>query len=123
MADRETLEQVDLKNHLEIEFTVSNSHYLKKLLVETINNALGLFNEASNRKIDYIHWIDNPVSMALFKEIFKDVMQVKGVKVELRPFARTTAEPTLPMSSAYLRLPGQGHVKAWTIGPMKTCGR
>lgn len=119
VADREALEQVDLQNHLEHELTVEDSHYLKKLLVETINNALGLFNEASNRKIDYSHWVDNPVAMALFKEIFKDIMQVKGIKVELRPFSRTTAEPTLPMSSAYLRLPVQGHVKAWTIGPVE----
>ena len=119
IADRDALEQVDLQNHLEREFTVENSRYLKKLLVETINNALGLFNEASNRKIDYVHWIDGPVALALFKETFKDTMQVKGIKFELRPFARTSAAPTLPMSSAYLRLPVPGHVKAWTIGPVE----
>jgi hypothetical protein len=118
-ADREVMDQVDIKNHLEQELSVENSHYLKKLLVETINNALGLFNEAANKKIDYAHWIDNPVAMALYKEIFKGTMQVKGIKVELRPFARTTAEPALPLSSAYLRLPVQGHVKAWTLGPIE----
>ena len=119
IASRDTLEQVDIQNHLEHELTVENSHYLKKLLVETINNALGLFNEASNRKIDYAHWIDNPVALSLYKEIFKETMQVKGIKVELRPFAKASAEPTLPMSSAYLRLPVHGHVKAWTIGPLE----
>ena len=58
-ADREALDVVQLDNELDKEFNVKESHYLKKLLIESVNNALGLFTEASNRKIDYTHWIDN----------------------------------------------------------------
>ena len=117
-ADREALDVVQLDNELDKEFNVKESHYLKKLLIESVNNALGLFTEASNRKIDYTHWIDNPVAIALFKELFKEVMQVKAIKVLLRPFRKSSAElaePHLSMASGYLRLFITGGVKHWKV--------
>ena len=114
-ADREALDVVQLDNELDKEFNVKESHYLKKLLIESVNNALGLFTEASNRKIDYTHWIDNPVAIALFKELFKEVMQVKAIKVLLRPFRKSSAEPHLSMASGYLRLFIIGDVKHWKV--------
>eukprot|EP00435_Cladocopium_sp_Y103_P007244 s1993_g2.t1 len=115
VADREALDMVQLDNELDKEFSVKESRYLKKILIESVNNALGLLTEASNRKIDYTQWIDNPVANALFKEIFKEVMQVKAVKVLLRPFRKSSAEPHLSMASGYLRLFITGDVKHWKV--------
>ena len=55
--------------------------------------------------------------MSLFKEFFKDLIQVKGVKIELRPFHLASAEPKLPLTSPYLRMQVRGNVKAWNIHP------
>ena len=42
-------------------------------------------------------------------------MQVKGIKISLRPFNKSGPEPTLPTSSAYLKCHIWGHVKVWHI--------
>jgi hypothetical protein len=93
-------------------------HYLKKLLLETVNATLGIFNEATGM-LDYKHWLEDAVRMVLFKHIFKEHFVVKGVLLELRPFCRDNAEPQLTFQSSYLRLPIQGSVKDWTIGPLQ----
>lgn len=57
--------------------------------------------------------------MAIFKEIFAEHMQVKAVKVELRPFGKTSADPKVVTSTAYLRMPIIGHVKHWVVHAME----
>ncbi|CAK8997745.1 unnamed protein product [Durusdinium trenchii] len=113
----ELYEGVEIKNLTSKALSVPTTHMLKKLLLETINATMGVFNEAARRKIDYVHWLDNPMLMSLFKEFFKDLIQVKGVKIELRPFHLASAEPKLPLTSSYLRMQVRGNVKAWDIHP------
>ena len=57
--------------------------------------------------------------MALYNEIFQEHMQVKAVKVELRPFNKTPSNPRVASSTAYLRIHITGHVKHWTIQPVE----
>ncbi|CAK9063384.1 unnamed protein product [Durusdinium trenchii] len=116
-AEAELYEGVEIKNFTSKALSVPTTHMLKKLLLETINATMGVFNEAARRKIDYVHWLDNPMLMSLFKEFFKDLIQVKGVKIELRPFHLASAEPKLPLTSSYLRMQVRGNVKAWDIHP------
>ena len=87
--------------------------------MDVVNSALGLFGEASQRKIEYVHWIENAISMALFKEIFQDHMMVKAIKVELRPFHKSAADPKVVTSTAYLRIHITGNVKHWILHPME----
>ncbi|CAK9084871.1 1-alkyl-2-acetylglycerophosphocholine esterase [Durusdinium trenchii] len=116
---KEVLDTVDIKNMSSYGgFHIEDMHFLKKLLMETVHAALGLFDEALQQKKEYMHWIDDPVHMSLYKEIFGGVLVVKGVKVSLRPFTDGTAEPKLPMVSSYLRLHVYGHVKEWKIMPV-----
>ena len=114
-TNKETMEQVIIKNHSNIELTVERSHWLKKMLMETVQNALGLFNEASNRMVDYDHWVNNAVMMSLFKEVFDQHMEVKAVKISLRPFHKAPPDPQVVTSTAYLRLHIIGNIKEWTI--------
>ena len=118
-ADKDVLDQIELDNKTEIELSIHDSHYLKKLLLETVNNTLGIFSEASRRKINYEHWVDNATSMALFKQLLSPLLQVHGVKVSLRPFNKSPPDPHVALSSGYLRLPIIGHVKEWKIGPIE----
>ena len=48
-ANKESYEQVIVDNNTGQELTVSASHYIKRLLMETVHNALGLFGEAAQR--------------------------------------------------------------------------
>ena len=119
-ARKEVLDQVNILDEsavlkLDIEF----GHYLKKIMIELVHSTIGLFSEASHRKMDYVHWVDNATAMSIIKEIFKSVMQVKAVKISLRPFNKTSPEPTLPTSSAYLRCHVWGHVKVWNVEPIE----
>ena len=118
-TNQESFEQILLHNNSKIDLVVDTSHWLKKMLMETVHNALGLFNEASARKIDFDHWVDNAVLMSLYKEVFQNHMQVKAVKVSLRPFNKIGPDPQMVKSSAYLRLEITGHVKEWTIHEME----
>ena len=115
-ARKSVLDQVNILDEsavlkLDIEF----GHYMKKILIELVNSTIGLFSEASHRKVEYVHWVDNATAMSIVKEIFKSVMLVKGIKISLRPFNKSGPEPTLPTSSAYLRCHVWGHVKLWHV--------
>ena len=118
-ADKTTLDIVTIENQLGKELEVEHSHYLKKLLIEIIDNSMGLFNEATERRVIYDHWVDKPVMTALFKEIFKDILHIKGIKVNLKPWRKSNAEPTLAITSSYLRIHIRGNVKKWKIHPME----
>ena len=118
-TNKETMEQVILNNNSNIEMTVECSHWLKKMLMETVHNALGLFSEASNRKVEYEHWIDNALMLSLFKEVFNQHMEVKAVKASLRPFKKSPPNPQVVSSTAYLRLHIVGNVKEWQLHPIE----
>ena len=111
------LPAINLEDKMNPPMSTHQRHRLKRLLLETVNSILGLFNEAVGM-LDYKHWLDNPVQLLLFKHIFKDHFQVKGVLLELRPFCRSNAEPQLTFQSAYMRLTIQGQIKDWVVGPL-----
>ena len=67
-------------------------HFLKKALLETVQKALGVFNEAVERGVEYKHWLEDSVLIAIYRETFKDYFKVLGVSVELRPWHRSTGE-------------------------------
>ncbi len=72
---------VELQFQLPQPISLENSHHLKKLLAEIISNTLGIFNEAVERRMEYHHWVDEPVFLGVMKEIFSSVMQVKGIRL------------------------------------------
>ncbi|CAK8996615.1 1-alkyl-2-acetylglycerophosphocholine esterase [Durusdinium trenchii] len=118
-VSKEILDTVEIRNISSYGgFSVEDMHFLKKLLMEVVHSALGIFDEAVQQKKEYLHWITDPVHMSLFKEIFGGMLVVKGVKISLRPFTDGTAEPHLPMISSYLRLHVYGTVKDWKIMPL-----
>ena len=97
-ALKEVIEEVELKNEIGKDLSVEQFHLLKKLFIETVSTVLGLFNEAVERKKEYTRWLDNPLLIGLYKNLLKDFMQVKGVRVDLRPFHTGPADPQLIMS-------------------------
>ena len=111
------LPAINLEDKMNPPMSTHQRHHLKRLLLETVNSILGLFNEAVGM-LDYKHWLDNPVQLLLFKHIFKDHFQVKEFLLELRPFCRSNAEPQLTFQSAYMRLTIQGQIKDWVVGPL-----
>ena len=118
-ARKEVLDKIEVVDLADINMDLENGHYFKKLLIESINNALGIFSEAVHKKVEYEHWITDATAMSIYKELFKEKMIVKGVKVAIRPFHKSPPDPTLPTSSAYLRLHVTGHVKKWSIGQIE----
>ena len=114
-ARKQVLDQVNIIDNMPLNLDIEFGHYLKKILIESVHNTIGIFSEAAHRQVEYVHWVDDATALSLFKEIFKAVMQVKGIKISLRPFNKSSPEPTLPTSSAYLRCHVWGHVKVWHI--------
>ena len=114
-ARKQVLDQVNILEENVLNLDIEFGRYLKKLLIELVHSTIGIFSEAAHRQVEYVHWVDDATALSLFKEIFKPVMQVKGIKISLRPFNKSGPEPTLPTSSAYLRCHIWGHVKVWHI--------
>ena len=117
-ANRDNVDSVKIHDHTQPVLNEQQLHYLKKLLIDSVNGALELYREAIRSKIDYDHWIDYPVHVSLFKEIFSGHMVVRGIRMELHPWKLRDAQPLLAPESSYLRLPIRGHVKEWNLGPM-----
>lgn len=69
--------------------------------------------------MDYVHWCVNPIHLALAKEIFKDIMDVKCVSIELRPWKKAVPTPHMAITSAYFRVQAIGAIREWQIGPLE----
>ena len=96
-ARKEVLDKIEVIDLADINMDLENGHYFKKLLIESINNALGIFSEAVHKKVEYEHWITDATAMSIYKELFKDKMVVKGIKVAIRPFHKSPPDPTIPI--------------------------
>ena len=72
-----------------------------------------------NKKEDFDHWITSPIHLEVLKGVFERHLQIKGIRAQLRPWHKSTAEPKLPVSSSYLRLFIVGNTKKWQIGPLE----
>ncbi|CAJ1430110.1 unnamed protein product, partial [Effrenium voratum] len=118
-TSKKVLDSVEIIDEANLNLNVENSHYMKKALMEIVQLALGFFSEAVQRGINYKHWLTDQVLLGVVKDLLKDVILVKGIRSELRPWKKSPPEPEVQTSSAYLRLYIRGTVKRWTIKPVE----
>ena len=69
-----------------VSFAPEKRLYLKAALVQLIQSCVGIFSEATGA--DYDHWLDDPVLLRIFQDIFAPDLQVLGVLCSLRPWRR-----------------------------------
>ena len=116
-ADAEVLDTIELNDMTSTPLSVQHRHWLNKLLLETIHSVLGIFSEAASSEHGYQHWIENAVQLSLFKEIFRGHFLVRGVRIALRAWHKSGAQPHLQFRSGFYRLIINGDVKDWKINP------
>ena len=116
-ADAEVLDTIELNDMTSTPLSVQHRHWLKKLLLETIHSVLGIFSEAASSERGYQHGIENAVQLSLFKEIFRGHFLVRGVRIALRAWHKSDAQPHLQFRSGFYRLIINGDVKDWKINP------
>ena len=87
--------------------------YLKAALTELLKSCVGIFQEATG--VDYDHWLDDPVLLRVFQDVFGDYLQVVGVMCSLRPWHLKVPEPYLSTSCAPLRMLIRGGVRQWRV--------
>ena len=66
--------------------------YLKAALLQMLRTCIDLFND--NTSVDYDHWLEDPVLLKVFQEIFEAHFSVLGVMCSLRPWRRKVPDPT-----------------------------
>ena len=116
---KEAVQAITFSNQTDIPLDDLTVHLMKKLFLETVTLCLRLFNDTSGERIEYFHFLENPLLLGLYKDLFKGFLSVQGVRAEIRPFALCTAEPVLARASSYMRLCIQGSVKSWTLRPLE----
>ena len=116
---KEPIRAITFSNQSDIPLDDVAVHLIKKLLLETVTLSLRMFNDTSVERIEYHHFLENPLLLGLYKDLFRPFLLVQGVRAEIRPFALCTAEPVLALASSYMRLCIQGSVKAWTLRPLE----
>ncbi|CAE7719225.1 unnamed protein product, partial [Symbiodinium necroappetens] len=63
---------------------VEASLYFKYLMFVLVQDTVALFSEATERGIDYVHWVTDPVHKTMFQEIFQKELGVKAIACALR---------------------------------------
>ncbi|OLQ01786.1 hypothetical protein AK812_SmicGene15471 [Symbiodinium microadriaticum] len=101
--------EVDATLELQPEFRV----YLKAALTELLKSCISIFQEATG--VDYDHWLDDPVLLRVFQDVFDPYLQVLGVMCSLRPWNLKVPEPYLSTSCAPLRVLIRGGVRSWRV--------
>ena len=87
--------------------------YLKVALVQFIQSCVGIFSEATGT--DYDHWLDDPVLLRVFQDVFAPDLQVLGVLCSLRPWKRKVPDPYLSSSCAPIRQLIRGSLRSWHV--------
>ena len=123
-ANRKLLESITVDEILELKTFPHERQfpYIKQAMAEIVEHSMKVFDEIlkrRNKKEEFDHWITSPVHLEVLKEGFERHLQVKGIRAQLRPWHKSTAEPKLPLSSSYLRLFIIGNNKKWQIGPLE----
>ncbi len=121
-ANRKMLESITVNDILETKIFPHERQYIKQSMVEIVEHSMKVFDEIlkkRNKKEEFDHWITSPIHLEVFKEVFERHLQVRGIRAQLRPWHKSTAEPKLPLSSSYLRLFIIGNNKQWQIGPLE----
>ena len=105
--------------HLDVDATIELMPepriYLKAALHELVQSCVGIFSEAAASSVDYDHWLNDPVLLSVFQEVFAPAMEVLGVLSSLRPWRRKVPDPYLSSACAPLRLLIAGHPKSWHV--------
>ena len=96
-----------------VRFSPDKRLYLKAALVQFIQSCIGIFSEATGT--DYDHWLDDPVLLRVFQDVFAPELQVLGVLCSLRPWKRKVPDPYLSSSCAPIRQLIRGSLKAWHV--------
>ena len=96
-----------------VNFAPEKRLYLKAALVQFIQSCIGVFSEATGA--DYDHWLDDPVLLRIFQDIFAPDLQVLGVLCSLRPWRRKVPDPYLSSSCAPIRQLIRGSLKSWHV--------
>ncbi|OLP96718.1 Acyl-CoA-binding domain-containing protein 6 [Symbiodinium microadriaticum] len=78
-----------------------------------LRTCIDLFND--NTSVDYDHWLEDPVLLKVFQEIFESQFSVLGVMCSLRPWRRKVPDPYLSSACAPLRLLIQGNMRQWQV--------
>ena len=87
--------------------------YLKAALTSQLKSCIGIFQEATH--LDYDHWVDDPVLLKVFQDVFEPQLQVLGVMCSLRPWHLKVPDPYLSSACAPLRMMIRGGVRAWKV--------
>ena len=114
-AREKDLSEVVVETPADIFLPVQASLYFKYLMFVLVQDTVALFSEATERGIDYVHWVTDPVHKTMFQEIFQKELGVKAVACALRPFHCLVPEPHLSSRTAPLRLQISGTVKKWKV--------
>ena len=96
-----------------VRFAPDKRLYLKAALVQFIQSCIGVFSEATGT--DYDHWLDDPVLLRVFQDVFAPELQVLGVLCSLRPWKRKVPDPYLSSFCAPVRQLIRGSLKAWHV--------
>ena len=104
---------VDLQLDETVTITPEARLYLKAALTSQLKSCIGIFQEATH--LDYDHWVDDPVLLKVFQDVFEPQLQVLGVMCSLRPWHLKVPDPYLSSACAPLRMMIRGGVRAWKV--------
>eukprot|EP00439_Symbiodinium_sp_Y106_P030438 s1854_g3.t1 len=87
--------------------------FLKAALLQMLRTCVDLFQ--ANTSIDYDHWLEDPVLLQVFQEIFQRHFSVLGLMCSLRPWKRKVPDPYLSSLCAPLWLLIDGDMRHWQV--------
>ncbi|CAE7420861.1 RE2 [Symbiodinium natans] len=96
-----------------LQITDDNQLYLKAALMQLVESCLDLF--AKEKSVHSDHWVEDPILLRVFQDVFLDTFQVLGVLCSLRPWTRKVPDPYLSSSAAPLRLLVDGALRSWQV--------
>ena len=105
--------KIALRCDSSLQLSSENCLYLKAALLQMLRTCIDIFNE--NTTVDYDHWLEDPVLLKVFQEIFEPHFSVLGVMCSLRPWRRKIPDPYLSSSCAPMRLLIQGNMRQWNV--------
>ncbi|CAE7724343.1 unnamed protein product, partial [Symbiodinium necroappetens] len=93
--------------------TMEQRLFLKAALLQMLRTCIDIFNK--NTSVDYDHWLEDPILLQVFQEIFQQHFSVLGVMCSLRPWRRKVPDPYLSSACAPLRLLVSGNMQKWHV--------
>ena len=109
--------RIQIEVHQSLTLDIEPRLYLKAALMQLVESCLDVFS--AHTKKDLRHWLQDPILLRVFQDVFSDVMNVLGVLVTLRPWQKQVPDPHLSSSVAPMRLVIFGHLRHWTVGSLE----